>query len=116
MSALIFLLKQAASPPPPIDRLPSVPRAHASSPLLSKPASFSRFGSLLALFIASLGIACAAESAAGASFHQKVEPILAKYCYDCHGNGIEKGRVSFDELTDAEVLAKRDLWLAALKN
>ena len=58
-----------------------------------------------------------AEPAAAASFHQKIEPLLTKYCYDCHGNGISKGKVSFDSFaTDAELFAKRDMWLAALKN
>jgi hypothetical protein len=59
----------------------------------------------------------AADNAAAANFHKNVEPLLSKYCYDCHGNGVGKGRVAFDEFaSDAEVLAKRDLWLAALKN
>ncbi|HEY1108845.1 MAG TPA: DUF1587 domain-containing protein, partial [Opitutaceae bacterium] len=54
---------------------------------------------------------------AAANYHKKVAPILEKYCYDCHGNGLEKGKVSFDTFaSDKEMLAKRDLWLAALKN
>ena len=61
--------------------------------------------------------AMAAETAAGRNYHQKVEPILSKYCFDCHGNGIGKGRVTLDEFaSDEEIVAKRDLWLAALKN
>ena len=67
-----------------------------------------------ALFTFGLG---ASEATATANFKKHVEPILAKYCYDCHGNGIEKGGVSFDEYeSPAEIVAKRDLWLAALKN
>ena len=64
------------------------------------------------------GVAGAAEnSAAAANYHKNVVPLLEKYCYDCHGNGIGKGRVTLDEFkSDAEVLAQRDLWLAALKN
>jgi hypothetical protein len=58
----------------------------------------------------------AADAAAAASFHQNVEPILENYCYDCHGNGLDKGGVTFDEFaSDAEILAKRELWLTALK-
>ncbi|MDP3069599.1 MAG: DUF1592 domain-containing protein [Opitutaceae bacterium] len=46
-----------------------------------------------------------------------MKPLLEKYCYDCHGNGIGKGSVTLDEFaTDAAMLAKKDLWLAALKN
>lgn len=59
----------------------------------------------------------AADSAAAAKFHRTIEPLLTKYCYDCHGNGLNKGKVSFDEFaSDAELLARRDLWLAVLKN
>lgn len=66
------------------------------------------------------GVALAADAtatSAAANFHGKVAPILEKYCYDCHGNGVGKGNVSFDEFaSDAEVLERKDLWLAALKN
>jgi hypothetical protein len=63
------------------------------------------------------GVVGAAEATASASFKTRVEPILAKYCYDCHGNGVDKGGVSFDEYASPdEMVAKRDLWLAALKN
>ncbi len=54
---------------------------------------------------------------AAENYHKKVAPILEKYCFDCHGNGLDKGKVSFDAFaSDQEMLAKRDLWLAALKN
>lgn len=72
--------------------------------------------------MAVLPFASAASSSGNAptaavNFHQKVAPLLEKYCYDCHGNGIGKGSVSFDEFEDdADILAKKDLWLAALKN
>jgi len=59
----------------------------------------------------------AAEDAAAARFKQQVEPILAKYCYDCHGNGISKGSITFDEFASVgEMLAKHDLWSKVLKN
>ncbi len=54
---------------------------------------------------------------AAVSFRQKVQPILDKYCYDCHGNGLNKGGVTLDEFaSDAELLGKSTLWHAALKN
>lgn len=59
----------------------------------------------------------AATPDAAASYHASVKPLLEKYCYDCHGNGIGKGSVTLDEFaSDAEMLGKKDLWLAALKN
>ncbi|MGH7943541.1 MAG: DUF1592 domain-containing protein [Opitutaceae bacterium] len=88
---------------------------HASLPPALPPAI--RNGFLLVLFGLSGAPLLAAESTAAASFEKTVRPILAKYCYDCHGNGLDKGGVSFDEYSlAAEIVGKRDLWLAALKN
>src|SRR3974390_750003 len=28
-----------------------------------------------------------------------VQKILTTYCYDCHGDGMEKGKVAFDQFT-----------------
>src|SRR5438094_6646222 len=57
------------------------------------------------------------ESPAAAHFRKEIQPILLEYCYDCHGDGMNKGKVAFDEFkSDEELLGKRDLWLAVLKN
>ena len=58
-----------------------------------------------------------AESPAAAQFRKNVQPILSQHCYDCHADGVNKGKVSFDEFkSPQEMLGKRDLWLAVLKN
>jgi hypothetical protein len=58
-----------------------------------------------------------AELPAGAHFRKNAQPILEKYCYDCHADGVNKGGVAFDEFrSDDVLLAKHDLWLAVLKN
>ena len=58
----------------------------------------------------------AAESAA-AKFHREIQPILKEHCYDCHADGANKGNVAFDEFkSDQALLAKPELWSAALKN
>ncbi|MFI4861251.1 MAG: DUF1592 domain-containing protein [Phycisphaerales bacterium JB063] len=45
---------------------------------------------------------------------EDVTPLLEQYCYECHGNGQRKGRVSFDGPTAiAEVLELADDWAAA---
>ncbi len=55
--------------------------------------------------------ASGAEVKAAAHFRKDIQPILRKYCYDCHGDGMDKGNVAFDEFkSDEELLAKRDLW------
>src|SRR5256885_12419953 len=58
-----------------------------------------------------------AENPAAAHFRKDIQPILVQYCYDCHGDGMNKGKVTFDEFkSDTDLVAKRDLWLAVLKN
>ena len=50
-------------------------------------------------------------------FHRNVEPILAHYCYDCHGQGEHKGSVTLDDFkTDEALLSNRDFWWKVLKN
>ena len=50
-------------------------------------------------------------------FHDKIQPLLTQYCYDCHADGMNKGNVAFDEFkTDQAVLDDRELWLHVLKN
>ena len=55
--------------------------------------------------------------AAVASDRREIAPLLAKYCYDCHGNGLNKGGVTLDEFaSEEEMLGRHRLWVAALKN
>ncbi|HUR58063.1 MAG TPA: DUF1592 domain-containing protein [Opitutaceae bacterium] len=69
------------------------------------------------LFALSPTPARAAAPAAVEGFHRTVEPLLKKYCYDCHGDGMDKGGVAFDGFTTEEkLISKHSLWLAALKN
>src|SRR5262245_54940816 len=49
-------------------------------------------------------------------FRKDVQPLLTKYCYDCHADGIKKGKVSFDEFKNDEALLAPELWHKALKN
>ena len=61
--------------------------------------------------------ASAADLPGAAGFHKDVQPILQKYCSDCHFDGAKKGGIAFDEFkTDQAVLEDRDLWLHAFKN
>ena len=57
------------------------------------------------------------EAKAEAGFKQTIQPLLAKYCYDCHADGVNKGQVAFDEFKSAaDILSRHDLWFGALKN
>lgn len=53
--------------------------------------------------------------ASGQVFREKVNPLLATYCYDCHGNGQSEGSVSLDTL-DSDMVNGPDAesWHAVL--
>src|SRR5882672_5962102 len=57
-----------------------------------------------------------AQSSPVSSFNQKVEPILTHYCYDCHGDGMHKGGIAFDELKTDDAILDQQLWLKVIKN
>ncbi len=106
---------------------PHYPVFSALDPLSSMRLSITSLPALslrpfLSLNLAAFAI-CAGSLMRGAdvnqtatSFHRDIQPLLVNYCYDCHGDGSSKGKVAFDELTDAGLRAKPDLWLAVLKN
>jgi len=48
---------------------------------------------------------------ANAVFHKEVLPVLQQYCWDCHGDGMDKGDVSLDAFTNVTaVLKDRRIW------
>lgn len=50
-------------------------------------------------------------------FDKEVKPILVNYCFDCHGDGMDKGGVALDGFkSHEEMLADRATWLRVLKN
>src|SRR5258705_5928222 len=79
---------------------------------------------VLGLSIALLAIGfCTAITAADPAsepaeqFRKQIQPLLAKYCYDCHGDGEKKGGVALDELkSDDQLLNNHDLWWRVRKN
>jgi hypothetical protein len=78
---------------------------------------YFRFRALIATTIAA---ACTQAVHAAdpviAEYHSVITPILETHCYECHGDGFDKGKVAFDALdTDAKVLSP-DLWLKVLSN
>src|SRR5438045_5961721 len=59
----------------------------------------------------------AEPSAKSAAFRRDVQPLINKYCSDCHADGAEKGNVAFDGFpTDDALLADAELWWKVLKN
>jgi hypothetical protein len=70
----------------------------------------------LAVISSSLATAAPASDAA-ASYHDKIEPILENYCYNCHGDGASKGKFSMDEFKDLSThLVDEKHWLDIWRN
>ncbi len=81
----------------------------------------AKAGSLVLLFLLSPGWNALAEplppKTAAEQYRRDVEPLLKEYCYDCHGDGMDKGKIVLDQFgSDAALLGNHDLWLHALKN
>jgi len=52
-----------------------------------------------------------------AEFEKDILPILENHCYECHGDGEDKGKITFDTFDSTQVLmGQSDLWVHALKN
>ena len=72
---------------------------------------------LLSLSFFAITLTGTAGSKSGDNFHLQIEPLLKQYCFDCHGDGMEKGKVAFDKFnSEEEFLSRRELWFSVLKN
>ena len=81
-------------------------------PDLMLPRRFAFGWAVALLFTAALPRPGYSSEAADPEFDTKVKPILTEYCYDCHGDGMDKGNVSLDGFkSHAELLEADDLWL-----
>jgi hypothetical protein len=50
-------------------------------------------------------------------YKKQVEPLLKSYCFECHGEGANKGEVTFDEYTNlTSHIGNQKLWLAVWQN
>jgi len=57
------------------------------------------------------------QTGARSYYSTHIKPILATSCYECHGDGSERGNVAFDTYkTDEALIADRGLWSRVLKN
>jgi hypothetical protein len=56
------------------------------------------------------------EPTAIRAYETTVLPLLEKHCYECHGDGYDKGKVAFDQLETPEQILAPDLWVKVLVN
>ncbi len=72
---------------------------------------------LLAWAAAFAPVSFAQRPASIEQYHEKIQPILESYCYNCHGFGMNEGGRTFDQFaSDDAMLADRNLWWVVLKN
>lgn len=58
-----------------------------------------------------------ADAGSGLDFTKDVQPVLERYCYDCHGDGSDKGGLALDRhKTSAERLGDHASWMAVWEN
>ena len=51
------------------------------------------------------------------SFATDIRPLLEKYCWDCHGDGMDKGGLSLDPYeNEADLIAARKKWEGIMFN
>jgi len=61
---------------------------------------------------------CLADALAqGERFRESVLTILENRCYDCHGDGANKGSLALDQFeSDADLIGQVELWWKVAKN
>jgi hypothetical protein len=56
------------------------------------------------------------EPASIKAYESTVLPLLEKHCYECHGDGYDKGKVAFDQLETPDQILAPELWVKVLVN
>ncbi|HXY34440.1 MAG TPA: DUF1587 domain-containing protein, partial [Planctomycetaceae bacterium] len=58
----------------------------------------------------------AAQPISATAFRETIQPLLRKYCFECHGNDTTNGGVNFESFSDvASAVAARKTWAKARK-
>ena len=77
----------------------------------------SRSSSTAANSAKTSAIVARSNAVAAVQYHKAIKPMLEKFCFDCHGDGMKKGNMSLDEFKDdADMLAQKGHWLSVMKN
>jgi mono/diheme cytochrome c family protein len=56
------------------------------------------------------------EATSITEYQDKVLPLLEKHCFECHGDGYDKGKVAFDRLETPQQILAPELWVRVLLN
>src|SRR5262245_6243561 len=67
--------------------------------------------------LASLSPALASNEPSSITVYKKtILPMLEDHCFECHGDGYDKGKVAFDRLETNDDILDKSLWLRVLVN
>jgi hypothetical protein len=70
-----------------------------------------------ALWVAAASLALASpEPSSITLYKQSILPMLEDHCFECHGDGYDKGKVAFDRLESNDDILDKSLWLRVLVN
>ncbi len=84
---------------------------------LQNPHLFTQHRIIAALISLTLTNFCRAQTPEVERFEKEIRPILENHCYDCHGDGQAKGKVSFDKFASTQnLIDQTELWVRVLKN
>ena len=83
---------------------------------IARSAEHSLAVALAAGILAALPTADTGKSPRSSVYQSTILPILEDHCYECHGDGYDKGKVAFDRLETDDQILKPDLWLRVLLN
>jgi hypothetical protein len=71
----------------------------------------------VALWVVGAGLALAnPEPSSIAAYKTSILPMLEDHCFECHGDGYDKGKVAFDRLESNDDILDKSLWLRVLVN
>jgi hypothetical protein len=71
--------------------------------------------STLLLMVSDMALA-ANEPSSITAYRKSIMPMLEDHCYECHGDGYDKGKVAFDRLETNDAILDKSLWLRVLVN
>jgi hypothetical protein len=83
----------------------------------------SKRGAFLAAALSAAGVTFVSASASVSSeppavstYKKSISPMLETHCYECHGDGYDKGKVAFDALETHDQILDKQLWYRVLIN
>jgi hypothetical protein len=84
--------------------------------LMSSIRAFRAPAAASAALLISVSTLASTEPSSITVFRKSIVPMLEDHCYECHGDGYDKGKVAFDRLESNDAILDRSLWLRVLVN